>query len=342
MFLFIFWILLSMRYKREDNTEYLSVSQTNVWKGIFLFFVFVRHFLQYGADFSNHWYDKIGITMDKKGGQLLVVMFLFYSGYGVMESFKKKGREYVRKMPVRRILPTLGHFDAVVILYAVVTILLGMNEFDVKKLILSLTGWDTYGNSNWYIFVILCLYIFTFIALSVSDGNKAVGILFLETVLFVFILSRFKQPYWYNTVFAYVFGCLYSVNREKIEAKSEKTKKRSFIPEITFFAALAVFAVCYTGKSNMYLYFIHTLAFAAMILAFSRRFYIQNSILELAGKCLFPLYIFQRLPMIVLSRSRWMLANPYMFFAVALVFTIILAAIYEMNFSKAMSPRSNS
>jgi hypothetical protein len=28
----------------------------------------------------------------------------------------------------------------------------GKEGFSVKKLVLSMLGWDTYGNSNWYIF----------------------------------------------------------------------------------------------------------------------------------------------------------------------------------------------
>ena len=40
-------------------------------------------------------------------GQLVVVMFLFYSGYGIGESYKKKGVNYVQQMPVHRILTTL-------------------------------------------------------------------------------------------------------------------------------------------------------------------------------------------------------------------------------------------
>lgn len=43
----------------------------------------------------------------KSAGQLIVVMFLFYSGYGVMESVRSKGTAYIKSIPFKRVLSTL-------------------------------------------------------------------------------------------------------------------------------------------------------------------------------------------------------------------------------------------
>lgn len=92
----------------------------------------------------------------------MVAMFMFYSGYGVMESIRSKGMNYVHSMPKKRILSTWIHFAFIVALYVLLTVAIG-NEITLKQLLLSFIGWDSVGNSNWYIFDILCLYLMSFV-----------------------------------------------------------------------------------------------------------------------------------------------------------------------------------
>ena len=51
-------------------------------------------------------------------------MFLFYSGYGVMESIRKKGEAYVVAMPRHRVAGTLINFDVAVLIFLVVDLLM--------------------------------------------------------------------------------------------------------------------------------------------------------------------------------------------------------------------------
>ena len=48
---------------------------------------------------------------------LMVTMFLFYSGYGVFESIKKKKEKYINTIPKRRFLKTLINFAIFYIFY---------------------------------------------------------------------------------------------------------------------------------------------------------------------------------------------------------------------------------
>lgn len=79
-------------------TDYLSKNKTDTIKGIFIIIVFTNHIKEYyvkaGTDLTA-WYDNAFFLPAKAFGQLMVVMFLFYSGYGVAESIKKKGEAYI-------------------------------------------------------------------------------------------------------------------------------------------------------------------------------------------------------------------------------------------------------
>ena len=87
--------------KSGFNQDYLGKEQCNAIKGIFILVVFIRHIWPYlrdfGYDFSSLG-DGIFMKIDRCMGQLIVVAFLFYSGYGVMESIKYKGKQYLFAM----------------------------------------------------------------------------------------------------------------------------------------------------------------------------------------------------------------------------------------------------
>lgn len=78
---------------KKGFDDFLQRDQCDSIKGIFILLVFVRHVLQYiiasGYEFSSL-QDKLFLKIDRELDQLIVVMFLFYSGYGIMESIRKK------------------------------------------------------------------------------------------------------------------------------------------------------------------------------------------------------------------------------------------------------------
>ncbi|MBR6476984.1 MAG: hypothetical protein IKS85_00920, partial [Lachnospiraceae bacterium] len=84
--------------------QYLIKDAALPVKGLFVILVFFRHFISY-VTLSDSIFDKVFYRMDRLTGQLIVTMFLFYSGYGIYESIKKKGRPYVSGFIRHRFLP---------------------------------------------------------------------------------------------------------------------------------------------------------------------------------------------------------------------------------------------
>ena len=69
--------------KFKDNDDFLSKDRCNSIKGIFILLVFFRHAVQYMSDYPFSGIDCVVPPSKKLMGHLIVVMFLFYSGYGV-------------------------------------------------------------------------------------------------------------------------------------------------------------------------------------------------------------------------------------------------------------------
>ena len=132
------------------NEAYLGKEATSTINGLFIALVFLSHFSQYSIYMSNY--------VARWLGQLIVVMFLFYSGYGCMVQYMAKGRAYLQTFPKKRVISTLVNFDIAVAIFVVVGLLLG-KSFSIKQVALSFVCWDSVGNSNWYIFAILLCYL---------------------------------------------------------------------------------------------------------------------------------------------------------------------------------------
>lgn len=323
----LIFTFITCRYTKE-NTKYLDKDYTNMIKGIFLLLVFIRHFVQYKLPFNNSWIDSIGLNIDSRLGQLIVTLFLFYSGYGIIESFKKKKDLYLNNFVKNRILTTIINFNIAVIIYAVCYYLFISPNITLKKFILALIGWDSLGNSNWYIFCIVILYFITYLSLKSFKVKKEYLLsITIGTLLYMIIMSFYKQAYYYNTAMCFVLGAIFSAYKENIETWLKNKEM------ICFIYTSIIFVISYKLQSNIIWNVTNTLSFTIIILLLTRKININNKVLKWFGQNLFPLYIFQRLPMILLNKVDFFHNQPYLFFIVAFIITILIAYLYNFILS---------
>lgn len=73
------------------NEQYVGRYQTTCIKGFFIILVILNHANGYLIR-SGNTFDLLYFFITSHIGQLMVVMFLFYSGYGIMESYKKSDK----------------------------------------------------------------------------------------------------------------------------------------------------------------------------------------------------------------------------------------------------------
>ena len=111
----------------------MSVDKTMSIKGIFIIMVFFSHFHSY-VTFTSPM-DIAYLNVFKNIGQCMVTLFMFYSGYGVMESIGKKGIPYVNKIPLTRVVGTYFRFDIAIVVFAVVQLIVG-KAFPAKQYLL--------------------------------------------------------------------------------------------------------------------------------------------------------------------------------------------------------------
>lgn len=209
LFIYLLFIFLLCLWGIRISTDedYLSKERCNSIKGIFILLIFLSHSLQYikASGYVFPGIDALTPIIVSYIGQLVVVMFLFYSGYGVAIQIKTKGKEYVKLMPKRRILKTLLNFDIAVCFFILLDVVIS-RPVSLSQVMLSFVAWDCVGNSNWYIFVILLCYIFTCFA-NIISSRYAREIILILCLLAMFLLSYAKGTWWYDTILVYPIGC---------------------------------------------------------------------------------------------------------------------------------------
>ena len=338
LFLFIFLVTLYNIKPRIKgfHKDFMDKEQCDAIKGIFIVFVFIRHVLQYVTKSEydyNSILDTLGVTINYSLSQLIVVMFLFYSGFGISESIKKKKEPYIRRLPVNRIIPTLINFDIAVCWFVVLNLLLGQH-LAIQKILISLTAWDDVGNSNWYIFIIIVCYLFAYISYQLSAAfNKEstplpLIIQFLLTLALIFTLTHFKTSNWYNTVLSFIAGMFLSTYKEKIFSIFKQHYFKLFAITISLFVLL-----CLTHKEKFGLKFnMESVLFAFMVVFITMKVKIQNFPLNWLGAHLFPLYIYQRIPMLALYElcgQDFIRNHAYLYISLCFAITILIAYLYK-------------
>lgn len=299
IFFGIYLYLILYGIKKKTSANFLSCEYTRALKGIGITTVFFNHivndYLTPNGIGHHPVYDEPFVFVESILTGLFVGMFLFFSGYGVFESYKKKGVEYVKKIPLKRIGITLLNFDIAVFFFLFVNLILSIN-MTCKNVFFSLIGWESIGNSNWYIFAIIMCYSFSYITFKITKKtwHFFIVIFFLITI-YAIIMSIYKQSWWYNTIFCYPAGMFYSYYKKKL---NELFRKRYYICIIFL---IVLFVLFYLNASNPLMHNGASIVFSFLCVLGSMKVCFANKTAIWLGVRIFPLYIYQRLSMIVIQ-----------------------------------------
>ncbi len=307
--------------RREGDGSFISPEQTTTINGFFVMLVFLRHFRQY---ITLGKYDGFFDMFDSQIGQLIVVTFLFYSGYGIMYSLINK-ENYLRTIPIR-FLKLLLHFDLAILLFLIADHVIG-KHYPISTVLPALIGWITVGNSTWYIFVTLCLYIMVYVAGIICKKRYGLLVMMVSAgcILYVFVLHAVgKGEHWFNTILCFPAGMLFAIYYGRVR---QLINKRSFAI-CSILISLVICLLCHklpghvnSGFIRLFLYETKSVAFAWIILSVSVIFVIGNPVLAWLGGYVFEIYILQRIPMMLLQNVAM---NKYLYFVICLACTLII------------------
>lgn len=321
------------------NEGYINKEQTVNIKGFFVILVFFSHYVQYVT--LEGIYDEPYLILREHLNQMVVAMFLFYSGFGMMRAIQCKGRPYIYPGLPKRTLKVWGNFGIAVILFWITGYLLG-KRYSIGRVLLSLIGWESIGNSNWYIFDVLIAYILLFFSFAFLKYIKErwlkeyIGctVFTICIVLFVFVMMKAERPnYWYNTIILFPFGCWYALLQDKIE-KLIMFSEHTYVLCVLANVLLYFFFFEKRWQYGIEGYTLWACSFTIMILLFTMKVSIDSPILSWFGSHVFSIYILQRIPMMILDWLGISRSHKYYFLLLSFVITILIAMIFDDITSK--------
>ncbi len=335
-FLFLAFCCLCL-YKIKLNlhsgshfTDYLSREKSTSIKGIFIILIVFGHFnarVNYTATTDLLYVKILGLV-----GQITVVTFLFFSGYGIMERVRAKGSAYFATFPKNRILRVALEYWLVVPLM-LLTSLLTREGVTLRTVLLTVIPWET----NWYVFAILVLYLVTYLVfLLLKDKRPYLNVLlvFAFTVVYIVLMRQWKARFWYDTILTYPLGMLFSLERERVERLlTGKTYK--WLVGMGVLAAVPI-AMRLLGDNIINV----SIGFALsglFIVLLSMRVSLHNRFLYFLGDHLFEIYLLHMIPIRLFHTWGFIAFSPVLSFLVLLAVTLTAAYFAKLGYGKLFS-----
>lgn len=336
LLLCLWGIRFRLRGFHEDG---LSLDGAAMINGVSILLVFVAHIghvllSRMGYEMSG-WGDAAYKSVHAWMGQLIVVSFLFFSGFGVMEQIKQKGPEYVANFPRRRIFKVWVNFAVAVCCFAIINLCF-CTGVPIWHMIAALTCWWQIGNPSWYILCVLWCYSATYLAVGLlckyEKFQRCGAWLLVAIAAAVYIgLVHLKVPekyWWYNTIMVYPFGMMVSTYKESIIRFIRKWYWFCLLASIVLFVSLFKFRFDGYGLRFNAL----SCVFMTLVIIFAMKCKIGNSILHWCGKHVFPIYMYHCLFFLLarcLYHGPMTMLGAHLVVALTLVLTLIVARFYH-------------
>ncbi len=322
---------LSAAKKNEFFKDYCSPKNTATINGIFSVLIFLSHSVQYLK--LDGVLDSPYFNLRSFLGQLVVVTYLFYSGFGIMESARKKGTAYIKVMPKNRLFKLWYHFAIVVILYIITAIITG-RKLDLLKTIFAFTGITSVGNSNWYMFVTFAMYIIIIAAFLIFKKSNRLALVGVFVLTCSFAYAEYKlglASRFYNTIFCFPAGMLFSELKPYID-KALMKNDITWYTGFTLIGGLFIF-FSHNRDSSLIHHSLFAILGALLVTVALMKINISSSILDWFGEHIFSFFILQRIPMAILKFAG-VNKIPVAFIIIAFFSTVLLAMLFDTAMDK--------
>ncbi|MCQ2455382.1 MAG: acyltransferase family protein [Clostridia bacterium] len=285
--LFAFLLSVAVFIRPQKNmSESLSIENTLSLRGIMAVAIVLHHMAE--KTLEGRFFPFM-IHM----GYLIVAVFFFLSGYGLMFSYNKKGKEYLKGFWKKRILYLFLVFILVSVIYSVYHLIIGDFVFRI-----------TIAENSWYIPVQIVLYIIFFVSFKVlGEKNKAVAILsvfVLQTILTALLIIMRYKNYWYMSNYAFFIGILFAQNKGKIDDILKKYYWFALFGSIVMFLGFS-YLPRFIGLYD-YCRMVSTVFFCLIIVLIFNKIKISGKLWSFIGGFSLELYLIHGLVYLVLRR----------------------------------------
>jgi len=253
--------------------------------------------------------------------------------------YKLKDYNYVNSLPQKSLILFIK-FQLILLIFVLNNKLLGI-KFNYKIYILSIFFKKSLGNSNWFAFTIISLYLYSFISFRFINNKKYnfIGIFFITILSYChayFTYNYFypKKIYSVDNILCFVIGIYYSILRIYLDNIFMKN-------DILYFgfitSLIVVYYYFYTFKNtNIYLISITNSLFSYIIILISMKIRISNEFLMMLNSHSYSIYLLQRVIMINVIYKKFFEKSEFIRFIFIFVSILFLSNIFDNYFENIL------
>ena len=329
--------------------DYMSLENTGSIKGIFVWIIIFCHKRDYIIKKKY-----IFILIIKNLHQNMVAMFLFYSGFGIYESLKKKGINYSKTLLNKAIKWKIHIFSIIlnrinktnfnihdykdilflkaqiiILLYLTVNILVVKKKITLNQYLLSIIFYKTLGNSNWFAFTIIAFYLYSYVSFRFIKNIKF-GIIIITHICILHIIFVYNLYYPKNvlpteTTLCFISGFLYSLINNFIDHVILES-------DIVYFSILSFIIYVY-----YYFYYTYTIiyrsirniSFSLIVILISMKVQFKNDFLKFLNSHSFSIYLLQRISMLIVYRKKLFINNSFIQISFEFTSIFFLSSLFD-------------
>ncbi len=207
-------IIFFMFFPRRKNmkSDLISMEHSEVIRGFSILIIIIHHLCRHAIS------DPSDLIIFYNLGHIGVGLFLILSGYGLSESYKKKG---LNDFFYSKLLKIYTPFLLVNILYVTLNQQLLGQHLSFNDKILYAVGIINFDANFWYMKYLFLLYLSFYVVfrLSIKDNYK---LIFLTIISLAFMASPFIPDSGRVNSLTFLFGVLISMKKEFIEVYISK------------------------------------------------------------------------------------------------------------------------
>lgn len=272
---FTLLVLLIISFIQNDSaTLHQKRELCDVIKFIAALLVINGHLFLFGFK-NEYWIPEMNL------GAQCVAIFFFFSGYGLVHSYRTKGETYLHNFFTKRIVKIIIPLLTAYAVYLPVKYFV-VGPFEWSEVFFRLFSADSFLKFSWYVSEITLLYLlfYTAFSLPLSTINKNI-LLSTFTLILMLILSQLENfcTYWIYSTPCFILGTWYALFENKLHTifKNRKTyiNTTSCLLILFFFLfrfdlTIGLFPFLSRWRYQYVAYFLVNILFVIIVLATAR------------------------------------------------------------------------
>ena len=307
----------------------LDVKTTACLKGIFAIGIVLHHFAVHFK--SAETWDFVQIIFTKMGAVAVGVFFML-SAFGLMQSYKKNGTKYLKKMLLVKIPVLYLLYVVVNAMYLIERVSAGANfgTWGSVTRILGLdflNNWSRISANAWFIFTIIMMYLLFIIVLAATrklKHSKHINLAIITALtIAIYLIVDLLHPFnisglYVRAIFCFPLGMAYATYYEKI---NRWLKKFWYIPFSMAAVLMGIdfFIISFPEQ-------LRCLVACVFVISFISKLDIRNRIAERIGLISLEIYLLHGLFLILCDQ--WVgRMHQFEFTTLALILSIVASII---------------